>query len=160
MAGFHSKVWQSFFRSFVHFTQTTNERAKQMSCCCCMWRSQTKHLTSYQWMRENNWVSGKLSWFSQEPQRFSVFIVKAYFQQEPLTHGKGPLLKTKHFFYQLSFCFTHLFRWWFSFLFWVVVSIRFVLFPFLRFISLIVWILNTVLSCFTGIGLERKDVTG
>lgn len=86
-----------------------NEQSKCPAAACDVVKRIWRHIN--EWEKITGLVESFPDSFSQELWRFSVFIVKAHFQQEPLTHGRGTLLKTKHFFYQLSFCFTHLFRW-------------------------------------------------
>lgn len=120
---------------------------------CFMWRSQTKHLTSYQWERENNWVSGKLSGFSQE---FLCFYSKSSLSTRATHTRKSTTSQTKHFsinypFVSLLYSLTYLD----GSLFWIVCCFRSA-----SFASTASLFGSTVMSCLAGIGLAKKSGTG
>lgn len=137
MARFHSKTWQPF----VHFTQTTNERANEMSCS--MWRNQVKHLTSYQWMREQ--ITGLQESFSNS--------LKSFYSKSSLsrraTHTRKTTTSQNQTFFLSIILSLH------SPIYLVLFS-TLTSFGSLRRGSNKICMWNAVLSCFTVIGLERK----
>lgn len=113
-----------------------------------MWRSQTKHLTSYQWVRENNWVSGKLSRFSQE---FLCFYSKSSLSTRATHTRKRTTSQNQTFFLSIILS---LHSPTYMVLFSVLCSF------YTSFVSTATLFESTVMFCFSGIGLARKDGTG